>query len=206
MKWGWLCGWSIDRNAFKALCRELLPGIEPVVEAPTRSGRDKLLASNVDIFAGYSLGAWLLIDAAARGWKPKQSPYLLAPFIAFPAEAGVGGRVRRSQLRVVSRNLAVDASAAVCDFSKRANLSAPTTHPPLKDEFTEGLTFLNDVSLSKVPDEVRTWHAYVGALDSLVDAIELARHWPELRIVPQAGHDPKALLAAVSAEIYNHAL
>lgn len=206
MKCGWLCGWSIDRKAFQALCRDLLPGVESVVEAPTRAGRDKLLASKVAIFAGYSLGAWLLLDAAARGWKPNQPTYLLAPFIAFPAEANLGGRVRRAQLRMVSRSLDVDASSAVLDFAMKANLSVPITQPPKHDELAEGLTFLNDISLTRVPDEVRGWKAFAGALDPLVDATALARNWPELRIVAQAGHDPRALLTEMSTEVSNHAL
>lgn len=206
MKWGWLCGWSIDRNAFRTLCSALLPGIEPVVEAPTREGRDRLLSSNVDVFAGYSLGAWLLLDAAARGWKPNQPTYLLAPFIAFRAEANLGGRVRRAQLRIVARSLDVDASSTVLDFAKRANLSVPTAQPPNRDELAEGLTFLNDISLSRVPDEARSWKAFAGARDPLTDAALLARYWPELQIIPKAEHDPGALLNAIGTEISNHAL
>lgn len=206
MKWGWLCGWSIDRDAFRALCHSQLPGIESVVEAPTRSGLDRLLASSVEVFAGYSLGSWILLDAAARGWRPDRPVCLLAPFIAFPAEANLGGRVRRAQLRMVSRGLATDASATVLDFAARANLSIPTAYPPLRYELTEGLTLLTDLSHSTLPSVARDWKAFAGAIDPLVDAAALARHWPELQIVQGAGHDPAALLIALATEVSNHAI
>lgn len=204
MTWGWLCGWAIDREAFAALCRERLPAAQHRVEAPTREGRDRLLASGVDRLGGYSLGAWLLLEAAGCERPPAQPVVLLAPFLAFPAESGRGGRVRKAQLRVVSRGLASDPCATVRDFARRAELTLPPIRTPLVAELAEGLECLQNPGLQSLPGGASSWKAFIGAADTLVDAEALAAHWPGLRIVGGAGHDPDALLSALAAEEASH--
>jgi hypothetical protein len=204
MTWGWLCGWSVDRDAFGALCEERLPAFSHQVEAPTREGRERLLAAGVDRIGGYSLGAWLLLDAAACGWAPSGPVSLLAPFLGFPAEAGRGGRIRKAQLRIVERGLAADPRAVVLDFAKRAGLTLPPAQPPVSAELAEGLEWLQGSGLSTLPAPAAQWKAFIGADDRLVDPGALAVHWPGLRVVAGAGHDPAALLVALAADEESH--
>lgn len=201
---GWLCGWSLDTAAFAEACRHAFPGEEPIVEPATAAGLERLLAAAPDALGGYSLGAWLLLDAAAAGRTLPDDIVLAAPFLAFPAESALGGRIHRAQLAYMKRWIARDAAAAVADFRQRAGLTLPAA-PADRDSLAEGLDHLASPGLAALPPAAKAWTAVAGAEDALLDNTVLAQHWPSLKVQPATGHDAPALLDA-AAKIHRHAL
>ena len=87
-----LSGWGIAPEAAAAL---FPPGAR--VLAPTRENVAALAGARRVV--GYSLGAFLLLEASARGEFFCEDVSLCAPFLAFPREAGAGGRVSATQVK-----------------------------------------------------------------------------------------------------------
>ena len=195
MKRGWLCGWGVDCEAFAACCRRHFPGEEACVEAATREGWERLSAEGCGAFGGYSLGAWMLLCAAKRGELVADDVVLLAPFVAFPAEAGMGGRVRRVQLERVRRWLRTDPEGALEDFGRRAGLDLPVARPAEPDALEEGIGYLDSIELESVPGPARAWRAYVGECDALLEP-GLVKAWAAGVVVAGAGHAAGPLMDA----------
>lgn len=191
-----LSGWGIAPEAVAALfppCARVL--------APTRENVAALAGARRVV--GYSLGAFLLLEASARGEFFCEDVALCAPFLAFPREAGAGGRVSATQVKFLRRRLKKDAPAALADFYARAGLSFPPP-PPLPyhiEDLDTGLEILAAERLGAVPASARSWKVFLGEDDALIDARAVAATFPEnpVRLVPAATHDLRSLLGAVSA-------
>ena len=195
MRRGWMCGWGVDCSAFEACCRAHYPGEEPRVEPATWRGWARLRAAGCDALGGFSLGAWLLLRAAQLGEAAGGDVVLLAPFLAFPAEAGLGGRVKRVQLERVRRWLRTDPEGALGDFGRRCELDLPLANPACREELEEGLAWLGSVELGALPDAAQGWRAYVGDRDSLLDPVVVSP-WRAAEVVAGVGHQASALMAA----------
>ena len=162
--------------------------------APTRENVSALAGAARVV--GYSLGAWLLLDAAARGVSFSGSVELYAPFLAFPREAGAGGRVSATQVKFLRRWMKKDPVAAIADFYARAGLSfsAPASADALPyeaDALDEGLRILAEEKIDAVPVVAENWKIVLGENDALLDARAVAEIFSKnvVRIVPGGTHD-----------------
>lgn len=186
-----LSGWGVAPEAAAAL----FPA-GTLVLAPTRENASKL--SGAPRVAGYSLGAQLLLDAAARGEFSCADVTLYAPFLAFPREAGRGGRVAATQVKFLRRWLKKDAPDAIADFYARAELSfpPPKTLPYRIEDLDTGLEFLASADIAALPASAENWKIVLGENDALIDAARVAETFPRnpVRLVPAGTHDLRTLV------------
>lgn len=157
------------------------------------------LAGQGDVLIGYSTGAFLLM-AEPELAATFERRILLAPFLDFKAESGMGGRTRLAQLKYLLRWLARDPSAALADFYKRAGLGLqpPLELPVSPIDLQWGIErLLHDAQRA---DALRPFDAHVGSEDSLIDASRLRELAPGVRIHPGLGHDLEDLLKAMVKE------
>ena len=199
MKIGWLLGWSIPEAWFAPLARAAFPSAAHTWIPAEPDALDRLAAAGpFDWLAGYSLGALLLLSEAERAARLGRVA-LLAPIFAFPTEAGLGGRIPRTQVRYLARQLRRDPVAARADFYARAGLDAPAGGPAASlENLLWGLDRLETAAVA--PRIPAGWAAWCGAEDALLDAARLHELAPEVRVVPGATHHPDALLRAFAAD------
>jgi malonyl-CoA O-methyltransferase len=201
MKIGWLMGWAVPEAWFAPLARQVLPDAEHVFVAAEPDALAQLeKAGPFDWVVGYSLGSLLLLGEAARASRLGRVA-LLAPILAFPREAELGGRIARGQVKQLSRWLRRDATAALADFYARAGLDVPQEYAPAAatDTLPWGLERLdNDRAEPPLP---ANWRAWCGADDALLDAARLCALVPSVQIVAEATHHPAALLRAFAKEV-----
>ena len=200
MKMAWLLGWAVPVAWFAPLVREHFPHDEHVYFQAGPDAVERLQAAGpFDRVIGYSLGAHLLLAAVARGIR-FENVALLAPIFAFPREDNLGGKVARTQVRLLKRWLRQDQPAALADFYSRAGLDASEALTP-KNESENLLWGLERLECDRVDPTIPTgWKAWCGADDALLDAAQLAAIAPEIKIVPQATHHPAVLLRAMAEE------
>lgn len=174
-----------------------------------------------DVTIAWSLGAWRVLEAASRGVEFPGMVLLLAPFVAFPAEAGLGGKCSATQVKFLRRWLRRDPLAAIADFHRRAGLSGsvaraarphadnqtgdeargtPAPHLPyVLSDLIEGLDRLagdappglREFAASGLP---RNWQAFIGDADPLLDAGAVRCSLPGCVRTRRAGHDIVELL------------
>lgn len=196
----WLGGWGVAPEVIRTKLAPAFPASEITVLPPTRGNLDALLASPAEVaIGGWSLGARLILEALVAGnpGVAGRSPItLVAPFLAFPSEAGQGGRASATQVKFLRRRLAKEPGAALADFYQRAGIALPepTELPyPLAD-LLAGLDLLADATPLPIPaaGELTLPPGVVslaGARDPLTDNTRLAELLPGLRVLPKAGHD-----------------
>jgi hypothetical protein len=173
----------------RAAVTNVLPNAEHHFRAPAPGALDQLDAC--ELLVGWSLGAWRILDAAARGRRFDCRVLLLAPFTAFCSEHNLGGRCSLTQVRWLRRWLQRDPEAALKDFYARAGLEA--TMPYAADHLVEGLDRLaEDASpalkafgLAGLPSN---WFAVVGERDPVLDAAAICQVVKGCRTVPGARH------------------
>lgn len=187
-----LSGWGIAPEAVAPL----FPAGTRVL-APTRENVARL--AGAPRVVGYSLGAQLLLEAASRGEFSCADVTLCAPFLAFPREAGAGGRVSATQVKFLRRWLKKDVPAALADFYARAGLSFPPpteTFPYRIEDLDAGLEILATAKLAAVPAAARSWKIVLGENDALLDARAVAAAFSgnSVRLVPAGTHDIRTLL------------
>ena len=198
MNIAWVMGWAVPQDWFAAQVNEVFPSGKHEFFEPTDTVLTELEACGpFDLIAGYSLGAHLLLAEAARVERLCAQVVLLAPFLAFPEEDGLGGRVARTQVRYLARWMRRDRQAALTDFYTRAGLNEVT--PEMADgiameTLVTGLTLLEAGRVA--PSIPPGWRMYAGSDDSLLDATVLAGHLPKLVMVEKATHHPCGLLRA----------
>jgi hypothetical protein len=179
MRCGWILGWAVPADWFAAEAARVWPEVEHVCVPAAPDWRARLEACGTE---------WEWI---AQRWSRVG---LLAPIWALPAEALCGGRMARTQVRALARWTRRDAEAARTDFYQRAGLV--DVHGALEhaDTLDWGLTHLEtEAADAGLPPG---WFAAVGAEDALLDAEELARLEPEVRVIRDAGHEPAGLIRA----------
>jgi hypothetical protein len=201
MNWLWISGWAVPPDWFAEQARAVWPGFTHTAVA-AHDANSALAVGGFDLLGAYSLGTlWLLRHASQI---PANTPVaLLAPIFAFPAEAGLGGRIPRAQLRAQRRHLRRDAPAALLEFAQLSGLAALNIPTP-PNEFSAdhlaaldtGLGWLEDWTAPAPPAH---WQGWVGADDPLLDSTRLRALWAALSVVPGAGHSPIPLLRAAAA-------
>ena len=218
-RWIWIGGWGLPPKWLREKAQQALPAANHTVVAPTRDILDSIDWTQFDRAGGYSYGAFLLLQQARTIPLPV---LLLAPFFAFAAEAGLGGKTERTRIRYLARWLKRNPPAALADFYTRAGLHSPI--PPVPQSQTSPVSQseiqnpkskiplpfpnlpysaddlawgLDQLALAEVPPPLPIhWIGLIGEQDSLLDARTLARTEPRLQVVPGAGHEPTPLLAA----------
>ena len=201
MKMAWLLGWAVPEAWFAPLVRKNFPYSVHVFMAAGADAVEQLQAAGpFDQVTGYSLGSQLLLAAAARGVAFKKVN-LLAPVFAFSREENLGGRVARTQVRLLARRLQSDAAAALADFYGRAGLDVPAGLAPVDalENLSWGLEYL--ASRRVEPPLPRDWRAWCGGADALLDPERLVALAPGTVIVPDATHHPAGLLNAMAESL-----
>jgi len=198
VKIGWIMGWAVPEAWFAEQVAAVFPGDEHVFFEPTDSGLAALEERGpFDQVVGYSLGAHLLLAEAGRVDRLGAKVTLLAPFAAFPAEEGLGGRVARTQVKYLARWVRRDRAAALADFYARAGLEVtPEMASGIAAEtLAAGLVRLEQGKAEPMA-ATAGWRMFAGDRDGLLDALVLGRHLPSIIVVAGGTHHPAALLSA----------
>lgn len=223
---GWLGGWGVAPEAMLAIVQRLLPAAEHRVFAPTQAGLAQLQTlaqtqpQEMDFLGGYSTGAFLLLREAPH-WKHCPPLRLFAPFLDFRAEAGLGGRVVTTRLKLLLRRLRVAPLEAVVDFYLQSGiaLTVPQALPYAAEDLLWGIEQLAQTSVSGAtvaalaaaaqaqgggdvavqeasPLEGIACRCWVGAADALLDGARIAPLLPDCCLLPGVTHDFESLLCA----------
>lgn len=198
MQMTWISGWGVDPAGLRPLAEKYRPGAQHVFCAPTVSAVES--ARDADCVVGWSLGALRVLEAGAHGWNCRGEVILLAPFLAFCSEHGLGGRCSITQVKWLRRWLQRDPHAALQDFSFRAQLGPAEYDLPYPAE--ELLLGLDRLAQDASPELRRfsqtgfpkNWVAWVGDCDPLLDAPAVCASLPGCCIVKGACHRAEGLL------------
>ncbi|MDX2226573.1 MAG: hypothetical protein SFY92_05765 [Verrucomicrobiae bacterium] len=190
----WITGWAIPPVWFSRQVCTVFPDDPGEVRLPGPDCFEGIHWSGYDRFVGYSFGAFWLLQNAPEGVRDKLR--VIAPFSAFCAEAGRGGRVLTTQVKVLRRWLAREPLAALGDFYARAgvSLTVPTELPAPVETLLWGLDMM---AAGKLPDSVcGTVPGVIGASDALLDAARITAQFAGVKTVPGT-HDLLPLLRAL---------
>ena len=198
MTWLWIGGWGVPPEWMEKQAAAVFPGINHHVVPPDPAGRWREERSSYDRVIGYSLGAFLLLEAEQE--SPCDRPVaLLAPFFAFRAESDLGGKVPLTRLRYLQRWFRREPEAALHDFYRRAGLSelGESGHLPYPLEtLFAGLDSLRE---GRLPPRIPAGAlAFAGEDDALLDASRMRALCPEIRVLADAGHHPAPLMRALA--------
>lgn len=178
-------------------------GIRAEVLPPAGASLARLLETPEGAtLGGWSLGARLLLDALAAGRIPAgRRLILVCPFLAFPAEAGQGGRVSATQVKFLRRWLSKDPAAALADFRRRAGIRENDAESPpySMEELEDGLRVLETPVAVPPPALTGDKTLFAGADDPLLDSGKLASLLPGLRVVAGTGHDLSDFVKSIRA-------
>ncbi|WP_269540862.1 hypothetical protein [Cerasicoccus fimbriatus] len=198
--WIWVGGWGLSSSEQQCAFAERWPEFEHTVLVPDSLCIAELVRFcreyEVERIGGYSLGAFLLLREYAQ--LPELPIMLLAPILDFKREALKGGRVDGRRLSVLLRWLRRDPLAALQDFYQQAGIARDASEvlPYDFDALYWGIEQLAGPGVEHWRrDNIR---ACVGERDHLLDAVQLQQRWPDLLILPDAGHDFKELLQEVA--------
>ena len=160
---------------------------------------EHLLTTPADAVIGYSLGSlWLLHH---RALIPESvMPVLMAPILAFPQEAGLGGKTPKSQLEFFLRTVerTQELPTVLGDFLALGEIVLPDAARrsiPERDVLARGLVFLRDASVTA--EDAGGMEAVLGDRDPFTDAAALKPFLPDLHVLQDCGHQPGPLLRAV---------
>ncbi|HEY4246213.1 MAG TPA: hypothetical protein VGM64_05115 [Lacunisphaera sp.] len=202
MKIAWVLGWAVPKQWFAHYAESLFPKDTHVFIEPGPDTWDQLeQESPFDALGGYSLGAQLLLENPARASRLAAKIGLFAPIFAFVDEAGLGGKVSRTQVRYLSKWLRRDRQAALADFYQRTRMDIPVAWSgeiPLT-RLDWGLSHLE--SGAAKPPAPDGWKLYCGTADPLLNGECLATLDPAVILVPEGTHHPEMLLQAWIPEL-----
>jgi len=211
MRITWIGGWGIAPESMRPLAEKYFPQSEHTFLAPTKQAIEELAKSRPqDIIVAWSFGAWRLLEVASRGVESTGMVLLFAPFVAFPSEAGLGGKCSTTQVKFLRRWLQREPLAALADFCKRAQIpstltSSDSTSPYALDDLLEGLDRLGEDASPALREFAarglpRNWQAFVGDHDPLLDGAAVCRSLPGCVLLRGFGHAIADLLAASQAK------
>jgi hypothetical protein len=194
-------GWGVIPETMRTAATLLPPGtrcrcVPPIAGAAAA-------AANSEFVVGWSYGAWQLLEAAASGVVFHGRVLLLAPFVSFCSEFGLGGRCSQAQVLWLHRWLKRDPTAALTDFYVRADLGpSPAGLPYDREDLLNGLEHMaEDASAGLRAFAARglpeDWRAVVGARDRLLDGNAICRALPGCTLAADAGHGIESLVAAM---------
>ena len=254
MRVTWIGGWGVSPESLRPLAEQRFPesqhsfvaptadcirkvlecgGPPPLSDAPEASEKRQRAGAvqdaGADVFVAWSLGAWRVIEAASRGVQLPGMVLLLAPFVAFPSEAQLGGKCSATQVKFLRRWLEREPLAALADFYERAGLTdrsaglqpafdartskaghRPALQPPAElpyamADLTEGLDRLAEDAPPAMREFARrglprNWQAFVGDSDPLLDGNAVCASLPGCILLRGVGHSIADLLAASQAK------
>lgn len=201
----WIGGWGVDPQTLHPLASRCLPTADHSLFAPVPSAPGSVAES--DCVIAWSLGAWRVLNAAAGGLRFKGRVFLLAPFIAFCSDYGLGGRCSRSQVRWLKRWIQREPQAALGDFYSRANLDhLPRQLPYSLPDLLEGLEVLEQPAPESLRQFVHAglpdgWKAAIGSQDSLLEPELIMRSLNGCVLVEGGTHSPGTLLPALKRDL-----
>lgn len=192
---GWLGGWGISPSEMQIFAEAHAPGAQHVLLAPVAGAAEA--AADCDAVVAWSLGARRFLELAAQGGRRFPARVLLlAPFTSFCLEDGGCGKMSRTHLRVLRRQLRQDPFAALADFRQRAGLNAAGSSdvlPYALELLEEGLDVLEAPAGAGLVTMGRRglpsgWEAFVGDHDPLLHAAGVVDALTGCTVVKQAGH------------------
>lgn len=217
MRVTWIGGWGVAPESLRPVAEKYFAQSQHMFLAPTsdviESGlkAERVTPQMPDLIVAWSLGAWRVLEAASRGMEFSGMVLLLAPFVAFPSEAGLGGKCSATQVKFLRRWLQREPLAALADFHQRAGLAGhtpallPTAELPYAmPDLLEGLDrlaadaspTLRAFAARGLP---RNWQALIGDDDLLLDAETVRRSLQGCVRLRGAGHAIADLLRASQA-------
>jgi len=193
MKIGWIGGWGISLEEMRPLALSHAPDAEHLIYPPVMGAAEKLVGC--DKIIGWSLGAHLILEAAARGVKLPARALLIAPFTSFCAEHGKCGKASETQVRWLTRMIKTDLSGALIDFRKRAGVppSNISESPYELENLLKGLEILSQPAGISLISFCRQglpngWEAYVGSEDLLLNPDGVCQSIHGCQIIDGLGH------------------
>jgi hypothetical protein len=156
MRVTWIGGWGVAPESLRPVAEKYFAQSQHTFLAPTAQviesiahqltrpsgtlspsdGERDGVRGAPDVLVAWSLGAWRVLEAASRGVEFSGMVLLLAPFVAFPSEAGLGGKCSATQVKYLRRWLQRDPLAALADFHQRGGLPKPLPRPSTFDKPT----------------------------------------------------------------------
>lgn len=198
MALAFLNGWGLAAREVEELFLERFLRGDVVLVQPDATwvdGLEKALRLGVgeSTLVAYSTGAFLALSREDL-MRRFDRVILLAPFVDFRFEAGLGGRVKAAQLKYLRRWLERDPLAAANDFRQRAGFGGGLEELPNSVEnLLWGVDRLIEGPLrSNCPKD--GYEAFIGELDPLLDAWAVASALPRTRILEEVGHELAGLL------------
>ena len=191
MKFLWVGGWAIPEWHVLKHAQRVFPNDRHFFSPPAKDAR---ILDDFDRIFGYSLGAFLLLRWPCNFPKEKTKT-LISPFLAFPKENDLGGKIGRTQIKVTRRQLQGNPLKAINDFFLRANIDLSLDALPYSiEDLLWGLDVLltEQIEPSEVKDKGN--FAILGEQDNLLDASRVAEFFPSHSILKDAGHDLDKLL------------
>jgi hypothetical protein len=197
-------GWGVAPEVLRPFASRLVPRARQIFLPPTQTAAKEAAAS--DWVVGWSLGAWRILDAAARGVVFRNRVALLAPFVAFASDFGLGGRIPLAQIHWLRRWMQRQPVAALQDFYQRAGLPETLVQLPYPlEDLLEGLDrlveppspALRTFAAGGLPER---WSAVIGTEDFLLDAPAVCKALPGCVAVPRTGHSWSDLADALVEE------
>lgn len=211
MRVTWIGGWGVAPESMRPVAEQYFAQSQHTFLAPTvKAFEEHNQLRTSDIVVGWSFGAWRILEAASRGVEFPGMVLLFAPFVAFPAESGLGGKCGATQVKFLRRWLQREPLAALTDFCKRAGIPSATAPLNLAPPYTlpdllEGLDRLGEDAPPSLREFAarglpRNWQAVVGDQDPLLDGTSVCRSLPGCVLLRGVGHDIADLLAASQAK------
>jgi len=194
-------GWAVPSEWFHSRIEEYFPGAKINVLYPPNPGdfkeAERLLKSNVaDLYLGYSLGSlWLM--SCQKMLPPASIRAVLAPILAFTRERNRGGKTPEAKLQYLIRQLKryPKNPSPLQEFYSNAGIQISGTwlsRVPENAVLLNGLEFLRTAPVPGT--ENLNAIALVGKEDNFLDGEKLKENFPQLEIIPSAGHSPELLL------------
>lgn len=193
MRVAWILGWAVPETWFAPLARAELPQAEHHFFAASPNWLAQVCAEGAwDVIAGHSLGTLLLLKEASAVSRLAPHVVLFSPVFGFPKEQWLGGRVPLIQVKLFARRLKTNRAALLGDFYAQAGLTACVPDEAPAGMLQWGLERLAEDRVEPVLPA--GWCAYAGSEDTLLDAAELQRLEPRVRIIGGATHHPVVLM------------
>lgn len=194
--WGWISGWGISPADFEAVAKSAWPDDWHTVFAPTKDAVTKVLRLQPDILAGYSLGALLLL--AAKRPSPSLPLIGVAPFLAFDAEANLGGTTQKRTRLALRKKFDQQPVPAVNLYLRLAGLRSikSSSLPYDAADLAWGLEALGEIKA--IPENTRSARLFAGDKDPLIKPGIFTSHCDRFEIIGNAGHDYHSLIPQIS--------
>jgi len=196
-----ICGWALPSEWFQTLIENRFPETKINILTPSQPSdpqeAERLLKSTkADLYIGYSLGSlWLMTYLEMLPQASVKA--VLAPILAFSRERNRGGKTPETRLKYLIRNLKRNPNdpSPLRKFYSSAGIQlseAWLKKVPGHKVLLNGLEFLQTAPVPQI--DAQSFLALVGEDDGFLDGGELKRHFPQLEIVRNAGHEPGPLL------------